>query len=206
MPSISKPDAPDFSRFSTPVWPKSHTIHRKDPSSYPYATLSDLEAESPTLLRRHHPLQSSGDSTGRLAGTHGRSDHVHSDDQYSPDQGLLNRPDGVGKDVLDTLKGRIPKEGKPWTPQEFERVKGLLGKAQSTGKTRDEALQALYDDPQLCLSIREVKEMVKDWKLVDPLVSAPRPVTIPREVSLQELMRHAPLCLQLYGAARYVLP
>ena len=171
MPSVSQADQPDFSRFDTPVWPKSHTIHRKDPSSYPYASQEELDNESPTLLRRHHPLKSSGDDTGRLAGTHGRSDHVHSDDQYSQEAHLLNRPDDVGKDVLDTLKSRLPKDAEEWDSQEVERVRSLLESAQQVGKTRDEALQALYDDPKLCLSIREVKELVKDWKLVDPLVS-----------------------------------
>lgn len=176
MPSIfpsPTSDQPDFSRFSTPIWPKSHTIHKthSDLSSYPYATQKDLDEEPSTLLRRHHPLKQSGDGTGRLAGTHGRSDYVHSDDPSSAEEHLLNRPDDVGKDVLGTLQGRSPKDSPKWSSQQVERVKRLLERAQGTGKDRDEALQALFDDPALCLSIREVKELVKDWKLEDPLVS-----------------------------------
>lgn len=96
---------------------------------------------------------------------------MHSDDPSSVGSHLLNRPDDVGKDVLETLQDRSPKDSQKWSSQQVERVKQLLGRAQGTGKDRDEALQALFDDPALCLSIREVKELVKDWKLEDPLVS-----------------------------------
>lgn len=96
---------------------------------------------------------------------------MHSDDPSSVGSHLLNRPDDVGKDVLGTLQGRLPKDSPKWSSQQVERVKQLLERAQGTGKDRDEALQALFDDPALCLSIREVKELVKDWKLEDPLVS-----------------------------------
>lgn len=96
---------------------------------------------------------------------------MHSDDPSSAEEHLLNKPDDVGKDVLGTLQGRLPKDSPEWSSQQVERVKQLLERAQGTGKDRDEALQALFDDPALCLSIREVKELVKDWKLEDPLVS-----------------------------------
>jgi hypothetical protein len=161
----------DFSRFHKPVWPKSHTLHKKSSSNYPYATREELDNEKAGIDQQHRPLKTSHDGTGRLAGTQGRSDHAHPDDQYSQDGSKKNEPDDIGKTLLNTLEDRATEGKTEWSDEEVEKVKERLRKAQEIGKTRDEALKELYDDESFCFSIREVKQVVKDWKLEDPLVS-----------------------------------
>jgi hypothetical protein len=181
LPDV-KPDqalpAPDYARFSTPVWPKAHTLSLRPEDSYPYATEQQLRDESETLQDQHYPLRASRDNTGRLAGTQGRSDFHHTDDTHdrSPAQDRQKRLDELGRKVEDILAERFKSDptlggGKEWSPEERKKVEELIEKVRQDGEGRDEALKQLLEDPDVVLSIREVKQLVKNWKLDYPLVS-----------------------------------
>lgn len=197
---VKSNDKPDYSRFGTPVWPKAHILKVRDHSDYPHASKEDLQNESSSLRDQHHPLRSSRDGTGRRAGTQGRDDHHHPDDQYtSSGNKVENKPDDVEESVFSTLEKRANNGKKDWSDEEVKKVKERLEAAQKDGKTRDEALKALYEDESFVLSIREVKQLAKDWKLEDPAVSH-----MPGEQCTRDLIAMA--IIQIYGSIRYVLP
>lgn len=181
LPDV-KPDQgfnpPDYSRFDTPVWPKAHTLSLKPEDSYPYATEQQLKDEPSTLLDQHFPLRASRDNTGRLAGTQGRSDFTHADDTHGcgAEQDRVKRLDELGQKVEDILAQRYKADktlgdGKEWSPEERARVEELIEKVRQDGKDRNDALKQLLDDPSVVLSIREIKQLVKNWKLEYPMVS-----------------------------------
>lgn len=181
----AKPDQgfvePDYSRFDTPVWPKAHTLHLKD--TYPYASQQDLDNEPSTLLDQHNPLRPSRDNTGRLAGTQRRKDYyAHPQDAFdrTAAHDRAQQVDEVGKQVEEVLAQRYREDpslgdGKGWSEAEWTHVKELSLKVEDEGKDQDEALKALLDDPNVVLSIREVKALIKNWRLEYPLVSHPIP-------------------------------
>lgn len=194
--------SPDYARFSTPIWPKAHTLSLKPENSYPYATAQQLQDESETLRNQHYPLRAIRDDTGRLAGTQGRSDFHHTDDTYNraPDHDRQKRLDALGQQVEDILADRYKAdktlgEGKDWSPEERAKVEGLIEKVRQDGEGRDEALKQLLEDPDVVLSIREIKQLVKNWRLEYPLVSRGR-----------KLVSSLLTDIQLHGNTRYVVP
>lgn len=178
----AKPDQgfvePDYSRFDTPVWPKAHTLSLKPRESYPYASQQDLESERLTLLDQHNPLRPSRDNTGRLAGTQGRKDYAHPEDSVdrTAAHDTAQQVDEVAKEVEAALAQRYREDpslgnGKGWSEDEWNHVKELLLKVEAGGKEQEQALKALLDDPTVVLSIREVKALIKNWRLQYPLAS-----------------------------------
>jgi hypothetical protein len=166
---------PDYSRFDTPVWPKAHTLSLQD--SYPYATQDDLTRETTTLQDQHFPLRSSRDNTGRLAGTQGNEQYAHPEDTHgrTAQHERTDRLDELGTHVGEILAQRYLNDkdlsgGKEWSAEEKARVEELVKKVAADGKDQEEAIKELLDDPNVVLSVREIKQMVKDWKLQYPLV------------------------------------
>ncbi|KAJ9118108.1 hypothetical protein QFC22_004007 [Naganishia vaughanmartiniae] len=170
---------PDYSRFNTPVWPKAHVLSLKPQHTYPYASNQDLVNESSTLCDQHNPLRPSRDNTGRLAGTQGRKDYAHPEDtveRTAAHDRAEQRADEVGQQVEEVLARRYRENpslgnGKGWSEEEWNRVKQLLLQVKAEGNDQDEALKALLDDPSVVLSIREVKALIKNWRLEYPLRS-----------------------------------
>lgn len=169
---------PDYSRFDTPIWPKAHVLSLNPEDSYPYATEQQLEDEPSTLLDQHYPLRASRDNTGRLAGTQGRSDFAHADETHGrgAEQERSSRLDELEKRIEDILAYRYKADktlgdGKEWPAEERAHVEELIEKVRRNGKGRDDALKQLFDDPSVVLSIREIKQLVPNWKLEYPLVS-----------------------------------
>lgn len=169
---------PDYSRFGTPVWPKAHTLSLQE--TYPYATHDDLDRESSTLLDQHSPLHPSRDNTGRLAGTQGKLEYAHPEDTHgrTAEHDRAEQQQGLGKHILDVLAQRYANDkslsdGKPWSKEERSRVEQLVDKVAADGEDREDAIKQLLDDPNVVLSIREIKELVKDYKLQYPMVSPP---------------------------------
>lgn len=193
---------PDYSRFDTPIWPKAHTLSLNPEESYPYATEQQLKEEPSTLLDQHFPLRASRDNTGRLAGTQGRCDFDHTDDTHgrAVNQERGSRLDELGEKVEDILAQRYKVDktlgnGREWSAEEKARVEELIEKVREDGKDRDDALKQLLEDPDVVLSIREIKQLVKNWKLEYPLVSRG-----------ELIMRCLLTGLQLHGNTRYMIP
>lgn len=191
---------PDYSRFDTPVWPKAHTLSLQE--TYPYATHDDLDRESSTLLDQHSPLRASRDNTGRLAGTQGRPEYAHPEDTHgrTAEHDRADQQQELGKHIVDVLAQRYASDksgsdGKPWSEEQRSRVQKLVDKVAADGEDREQAIKQLLNDPKVVLSIREIKELVKDYKLQYPMVRSP--------FRIEECVLNGP---QLHGTARYVLP
>ncbi|KAJ9092657.1 hypothetical protein QFC21_006721 [Naganishia friedmannii] len=125
------------------------------PDAKPDQGQQDLDEEPSTLLDRQNPLRPSRDNTGRLAGTQRRKDLLIpriTVDRYRDDPSLGN--------------------GKDWSGEEWIHVKDVLLKVEAEGKEQDEALKALLDRPNVVLSIRKVKALIRNWRLEYPLVSS----------------------------------
>lgn len=168
---------PDYSRFDTPVWPKAHTLALQE--SYPYASQHDLDREPGTLLDQHHPLRASRDDTGRLAGIQGRSEYAHPEDTHdrTAEHDRTEQLDDLGAHVGEILAQRYANDkslsgGKEWSPGEKARVEELVKKVAADGEDCEDAMRQLLDDPNVVLSIREIKQLVRDWKLQYPLVGS----------------------------------
>jgi hypothetical protein len=183
-PNMSSPGSAcqAYASWSTPVWPKAHTLKLRSPEAY----IASADADGDDLRRQHHPLKPSRDDTGRRAGTHSQWDGHGA--ERSP---IRASPEDQ---VLDVL--RKQQIAQAWDEDRVEQVRKLLLAAaredeggdvqaargdpsmahgqptpqQLSIKKRDDAFKSLFDSEDLVLSIREIKHIIADWSKVDPKV------------------------------------
>lgn len=168
-----------YASWSTPVWPKAHTLELKHRDAYQDTTGSNA------LGDEHHPLRASRDGTGRRAGTYGAWEHDANDQPEERSRSELG--------VLDTLRKQPVAQG--WTDERLQQIKQKLKAIEEDGanatrpdahalahgaptpsetvaQQRDQALADLFASEDVVLSIREIKALLSDWTKADPEVGA----------------------------------
>lgn len=170
---------PDYSRFSAPVWPKAHTLRLNE--SYPESDPSTDQL----WLSNHRAGRAARDGTGRSAGTHGKHDAEEKHDDGA--QAETAQQLAEDQSVLEYLSKQEFAES--WTPERKHEIQELLervskigdepdedGKladggltaSEATDESRTKALEELFKSPDVVISIRELKRLVKNWKRFDP--------------------------------------
>ncbi|PCH32962.1 hypothetical protein WOLCODRAFT_147072 [Wolfiporia cocos MD-104 SS10] len=121
-----------------PPWSTPHTVRLKDPGEYPASTSDSPDANDPS---QHRPGARTGEDGGRKAGSYGgfeESQGVH------PDEDERVTREQTLRDSQKSYERKI---------QEV-RDKG--------------GLEALLKDPKIVVTVRDVKQAVPNFKLLDP--------------------------------------
>lgn len=181
---MSATAAPDYSRFTAPVWPKAHTLKLNE--SYP-----DSDPSTDDLwLSNHRAGRAARDGTGRRAGTHGQHDAEEKHDdgaqaqtaeslaadqsvlEYLSKQEFAQSWSTERKNEVERLLEQVSKIGQD--PEGGEERKGGdlahggLTASEATDASRSKALEELFKSQDVVISIRELKHLVKNWKRLDP--------------------------------------